>query len=178
MRYLRPVVGMTVLAAVFGVWAMRLAPSFDTARGAATQQAALPGDADPAALERSALSAFTDFARLEARFDLAFLAYYHDKAAIHLHRLLPDGGAETLDYGRAGWAGLQKHWYADGAGRIAEDAGPAYSQLHTRVEGNLVIIEGRRRVEVENHTGSYKVAMVQTAGGGWKIIEEWIESQL
>jgi hypothetical protein len=178
MRYLRPVVGMTVLAAVFGVWAMRLAPSFDSATGAATQQAALPANADPAALERSAMSAFKQFAKLQATYDLAYLSYYHEDAAIHLHRLLPQGGGDTLDFRRGNWAGLQKQRYDSSAGRVADGGGPAYSQLHSHVEGNLVIIEARRRVESENHTGPYKVAMVRTDAGDWKIIEEWIESQM
>jgi hypothetical protein len=146
--------------------------------GMASQTAALSADADPAVLQRAALNAFTKFARLEARFDLAFLAYYHEKVAVHFHRLLPDGGADTLDYGRAGWADLQKHWFSGGAERIAQDAAPAYSQLRTRVEGGLVIIEGRRRVESEDHTGPYKVAMVRTEAGDWQIVEEWIEAKL
>lgn len=178
MRYLGPVLGITLIAAAYGGWVIGFAPDFDDSTGAATQQAALPADADPAALERAAIGAFKQFARLQAGFDFAYLDYYHEDAAIHLHRLKPQGAADTLDFRRGNWAGLQKQRYSASAGRVAESGGPAYSQLHSRVEGNLVIIEAKRRVESENHTGPYKVALVQTADGRWKIIEEWLETQM
>ena len=73
---------------------------------------------------------------------------------------------------------MQKHWSSGGPDRISQDAAPAYNQLRTRVEGNIVIIEGKRRIDSEGHTGPYKVAMVRTADGGWQIIEEWIEAKL
>lgn len=142
-----------------------------------SQTATLSADADPAALQRSALDAFTRFARLQARFDLGYLAYYDEQAAVHFRRLRPDGGVDVQDYGRAGWADLQRHLFSDGAERISQDAAPAYNQLHAHVEGGSVIIEGKRRIESESHTGPYKVAMVPTADGDWRIVEEWIESK-
>jgi hypothetical protein len=178
MRYLGPVLGMTVIAAAFGGWVIALAPDFDDTTGAATQPAALPPDVDPAAIERAALSAFKQFAKLQSGFDMAYLSYYHEDAAIHLRRLLPQGGTDTLEFRRGNWAGLQQQRYANSAGGVAEAGGPAYSQLHTHVEGSLVIIEAKRWVAAENHTGPYKVALVRTDAGDWKIIEEWIESAM
>ena len=178
MRYLGPVLGITIIAAAYGGWVIGFAPDFDDSTGAAAQQAALPADADPAALERAAMSTFKQFARLQAGFDLSYLDYYHKDAAIHLHRLKPQGGADTLDFRRGNWSGLQKQRLSASAGRIAEAGGPTFSQLHSRVDGNLVIIEAKRRVESENHTGPYKVVLVQSADGGWKIIEEWLELQM
>ncbi|HZF34937.1 MAG TPA: hypothetical protein VE914_14150 [Candidatus Angelobacter sp.] len=171
-----------ILFSILAGWLIVSAKRFDgdaaVPTGMSSQTAMLSADADPAALQRAALNAFTKFARLEARFDLAFIAYYHEKVAVHFHRLLPDGGAETLEYGRAGWADLQKHWFSGGAERSSQDAAPAYSRLCTRIEGGLVIIEGKRRIESEGHTGPYKVAMVRTEAGDWKIIEEWLEAKL
>ena len=177
----RHIIAWGILFAVLAGWLIVSASRFggDAApTGMRSQTAALPADVDPAALQRAALDAFTKFARLEARFDLAFLAYYDDKAAVHLRRLLPDGGTETIEYGSAGWAELQRHWYANGAEHISQDAAPGYNQLHAQVAGNVVIIEGKRRVEAEGHTGPYKVAMARTEGGDWRIVEEWIESKL
>jgi hypothetical protein len=168
----------SVLAGWLIVSSKRFDDGADAPTGMSSQTVVLSADADPAELQRAALSAFTTFARLEARFDLSFLAYYHEKAAVHFHRLLPDGGADTLEYGRAGWADLQQHWFSGGAERISQDAAPAYSQLRTHIEGGLVIIEGRRRVEAEGHTAPYKAAMVRTAAGDWQIVEEWVETKL
>lgn len=176
-RYLGIIVGMALVVGILGGWVLGSAPDFDDGAGAATQQAALPADADPAALERAALAAFKSFARLQSTSDLAYLAYYHEDAAIHLRRLLPEGGADTLDFRRGNWVGLQKHKRSAGAGREGDD-GPSYSQIHTRMDGNLVIVEAKRADESENHTGPYKAAWVQASGGEWRIIEEWIEARL
>lgn len=113
-----------------------------------------------------------------AEWDLGFLAYYHPQAAIHLRRLLPDGDTDTIEYRTRGWRSLQKHWAPSSGNSEDRSDTPAYNGIRTRLEGNLVIIEGRRRVESEGHTGPYKVALVQTPDGEWRIIEEWIESQL
>jgi hypothetical protein len=171
-----------IWAIIFSIvtgWLIVSAHRFDEepAAGMSTQQAALPPDVDPAALERGALVAFKDFAKLQSKWDLGFLAYYHPQAAIHLRHLLPDGATDTVEYRTRGWKSLQKHW-APGSEREEWPDAPAYSGISTRLDGNLVVIEARRRVETENHTGPYKVALVQTPDGEWRIIEEWIESQL
>ena len=177
--HFRSIFVWAIMFSILTGWLIVSAHRFDddAAMGMSTQQAALPAGADPAALERGALAAFEDFARLQSRWDLGFLAYYHPQAAIHLHRILPDGRAETIEYRTRGWKNLQKHW-APSSDREDSPDTPAYNGIRTRLEGNLVIVEGRRHVESENHTGPYKAALVQTPDGEWRIIEEWIESQL
>jgi hypothetical protein len=166
------IVSTAALAGVVGGWVLATAPVFDPPAGAATQQTALPADADPAAIERAALGAFNAFARLRSAGDLAYLAYYHQDAAIHVRVLYSEGRTEEFKFRRGNWAGLQKDTPPK-----ARANGATYSQIHTHMADNLVIVEAKRSVEIEDHTGPYKVAMVQTSGGEWRVIEEWIESK-
>jgi hypothetical protein len=178
--HFRSVFVWAIMFSILAGWLVVRAHRFDgdAPAGMATQQADLPADADPAEMERKALSAFKEFARLQAKWDLGFLAYYHPQAAIHLRRLPPDGAAETTEYGTRAWKSLQKHWAPGSAMNDERTDVPAYNGIRTRLEGNIVIVEGRRRVDSEGHTGPYKAAFVRTEGGEWQIVEEWIESQI
>jgi hypothetical protein len=178
--HFRSVFVWAIMFSILAGWLVVRAHRFDgdAPAGMATQQAELPADADPAEMQRKALSAFKEFARLQTRWDVGFLAYYHPQAAIHLRRLLPDGSAETTEYSTRAWKSLQKHWASSTAASEDRTDTPAYNGIRTRIEGNLVIIEGRRRVDSIEHNGPYKAALVQAEDGEWRIIEEWIESRL
>jgi ketosteroid isomerase-like protein len=172
-RFFGFLVGSISVPAALAGWVIATAPSADPQPGIAglTDAAA---ETDPRQAEREALSAFAEFAALQSAADFAYLAYYHDNAAIHLRRLQPDGSETLLDFHKGNWAGLQRHRYSASAGKV--DA-PAYSRLAARSDGAVVIIEGKRSLRSEGHTGAYKAALMRDADGKWKIVEEWLESK-
>jgi hypothetical protein len=72
--HFRTIFVWAILFSILAGWVIVSSARFDgedAPTAMSTQAGALPADADPAALQRAALSAFKDFARLEARFDLA-----------------------------------------------------------------------------------------------------------
>lgn len=173
MRFFGFLVGSISVPAALAGWVIATAPSADPQPGVAGLTDVAP-ESDPRQAEREALGAFAEFAALQSAADFTYLAFYHDNAAIHLRKLLPDGGETLLEFHKGNWAGLQRHRHSASAGQV--DA-PAYSGLAAHSDGAVVIVEGKRSMRSEGHTGAYKAALQRGADGKWKIVEEWLESK-
>jgi hypothetical protein len=117
---------------------------------------------------------FDHFTALERDFDPALLDLYADSAMVRTSRKYPDGQVKQLDLSIGEYRAI-----AQKALPLAQQARDTnvYSNLKVEPEGNSrARISGTRTSERKQYSAPFYM-VVKGGPNGWRILEEWSESQ-